>query len=354
MMLALIKAQVSAGLDISVLVHHHKTGLAYSETKELGANIYRLPIVAKLLFVPIALSAFLHLKKILRQTQPDVIHAHLPNATCFWLLFLPTAKKPKLILHWHSDVIGERPNLGIKLLYPFYRTFEKTLLRKADNIIVTSENYLQSSEPLQLFLNKCEVVPLGLDDSFAEANKAAEFNVGALCVGRLTYYKGHEYLIRAFSELENKTLPLTIVGGGEEQEHLKKLVGQLNLHHRVRFLGQVDDATLNSLIANCSFLVLPSIERTEAFGLVLLEAMRSAKACICTDVPGSGMSNVVQHQQTGLVVPHSDADALAKAMDYLVANPHTNYEFGAQGRKQFLKHFQVQCVEEQVRAIYAQ
>ena len=191
MMLALIKAQTKAGQDISVLVHHHKEGLPYGETKEFGANIYRLPIVAKLLFVPVALSAFLHLKKIMKQTQPDVIHAHLPNVTCFWLLLLPTTLKSKLILHWHSDVIGERPNLGIRLLYPFYRVFEKALLKKANRIIVTSENYLQSSEPLKLFLNKCEVVPLGLEDSHDDVRRAAGFDVGALCVCRLTYYKWH-------------------------------------------------------------------------------------------------------------------------------------------------------------------
>ena len=353
MMLALIKAQTSAGLNVSVLVHHHKTGSAYSETKEFGANIYRLPIVAKLLFVPIALSALWYLKRILKQTMPDVIHAHLPNATCFWLLFLPTTNKSKLILHWHSDVIGERPNLGIKLLYPFYRIFEIRLLRKAHSIIVTSENYLHSSEPLKLFLDKCEVIPLGLENYALDIKKESQFEVGALCVGRLTYYKGHEFLIRAFSILKHETLPLTIVGDGEERAKLKQIVNELGLQNRVRFLGQVDDATLNALIANCDFLVLPSIERTEAFGLVLLEAMRASKACVCTDVAGSGMSNVVQHEETGLVVSHSDAEALAQAIDYLATNPRANNEFGIQGRKRFLKQYQVQCVEEQVRAIYA-
>lgn len=352
MMLALIKAQISAGLDISILVHHHKTGLAYSETKEFGANIYRLPIVAKLLFVPIALSALWHLKRILQQTQPDVIHAHLPNVTCFWLLFLPATKKSKLILHWHSDVIGERPNLGIKLLYPFYRVFEKALLRKADSIIVTSENYLQSSQPLRCFLDKCEVVPLGIENRAVEGNKAAEFNVGALCVGRLTYYKGHEFLIRAFSILEPEALPLTIVGKGEESARLKQLVDELDLKHKVRFLEHVDDDFLHSLIANCEFLVLPSIERTEAFGLVLLEAMRARKACVCTDVTGSGMSNVVLHEKTGLVVRSSSSQALAEAIARLHENSSLREQFGKNGRNRFLSTFQVEQIEKRIREIY--
>ncbi|MBJ2130634.1 glycosyltransferase [Alteromonas sp. IB21] len=352
MMLALIKAQTKAGLDISVLVHHHKEGLPYGETKEFGANIYKLPIVAKLLFVPVALSAFWHLKKILKQTQPDVIHAHLPNVTCFWLLLLPTTLKSKLILHWHSDVIGERPNLGIKLLYPFYRVFEKALLRKANRIIVTSENYLQSSKPLKLFLNKCEVVPLGLEDSHDDVKRTAGFDVGALCVGRLTYYKGHEFLIRAFSEIKHEKIPLTIVGEGEERKRLELIVSELGLQNRVRFLGQIDDLTLNALIANCSFLILSSIERTEAFGLVLLEAMRAGKACICTDVRGSGMSNVVQHKRTGLIACHSNIESIAGTIDTLAFDPSLRERYGKSGRLRFLSKFQVKSVERQIWEIY--
>ena len=352
MMLALIKAQVNAGLNTSVLVHHHKTGVAFDKTEEFGAVVYRLPILAKVLFVPIALSALWHLKRILQQTQPDVIHAHLPNATCFWLLFLPTASKSKLILHWHSDVIGEWPNLGIKLLYPFYRIFEKALLRKADSIIVTSENYLQSSKPLAAFIDKCKVVPLGLEHTPDEINQAAEFNVGALCVGRLTYYKGHEYLIRSFSVLRNKELPLTIVGDGEERMKLKRIVDELGLQERVRFLGQVDDATLNSLIANCDFLVLPSIERTEAFGLVLVEAMRERKACVCTDVPGSGMSNVVQHEQTGLVARRANVECLAEAIETLAFDDKLREHYGENGRLLFYSHYQIKNVERQIWNIY--
>ena len=343
MMLALIKAQTSAGLDVSVLVHHHKTGLAFSEAKKFGANIYRLPI---------ALSAFWHLKRILKQTQPDVIHAHLPNVTCFWLLFLPATNKSKLILHWHSDVIGERPNLGIKLLYPFYRVFEKALLSKAHSIVVTSENYLHSSEPLKRFLSKCTVVPLGLEDNSTRLQETAGFEVGALCIGRLTYYKGHEYLIRAFSVLKNKKLPLTVVGDGEEYGKLTKIVDELGLQDRVRFLGQVDDTSLNTLLAHCSFLVLPSIERTEAFGLVLLEAMRESKACVCTDVTGSGMSNVVQHGHTGFVARCANVESLADAMDKLVLNEMLTHNFGTQGRVSFLAKYQIDKVERQIWDVY--
>lgn len=369
MMLALIKQQVAAGLSVSVLAHHHDPSKPYSKSQEFGAIIHRIPILGTLLFVPVAISGFWHLKRILKKQCVDIVHAHLPNVTCFWLLLLPRYKYKKLILHWHSDVIGTKPHWGLKLLYPIYRIFEKALLRRADNIIVTSHNYLTSSKPLAAFRDKCTVIPLGLEDTIELYGKSIDHsksvdgewedsmldngNVGGLCIGRLTYYKGHEFLIRAMSLLVDKQSTLSIVGTGEESAKLKALALKLGVNDKVRFLGHVDDTALNLLIHRCDFLVLPSIERTEAFGLVLLEAMRAGKACICTNVEGSGMSNVVEHEKTGLVVPHSDSHALAGAMARL-SNKTISDSYGELGRQRFVNAYQIDKIEVSIRALYFQ
>ena len=351
MMLSLIKEQVRNGLKVSVLVHHHNTGIDYSETIEGGAKIYRIPIWGKLLFVPLALSAYRHIKKIIKLQRPDIVHAHLPNVSCLWLLFLPKKTCSKLVLHWHSDVIGERPPLAIKLLYPLYRVFEKAILRRADKIIVTSDNYLETSKPLIDFKHKCTVVPLGLDDITLKENREADFEVGALCIGRLTYYKGHDYLLQAMAMVPNH-LPLTIVGSGDAYDRLTSLAKRLGITDRVRFLEHVDDIRLLTLISRCKFLVLPSIERTEAFGLVLLEAMRLGKACICTDVKGSGMSNVVQHLETGLVVEHANEVALAKAINTLHSDDALTLKLGTKGRERYLTQYHIEKVEALIRLMY--
>ena len=356
MMLALIDAQVKAGLAVSVFVHQHEKGMPFVKEQRKGALIYRTPIVAKLLFVPIALMALRHLRTAIKETNPNVLHAHLPNVTCFLLLFMKTAKHTPLILHWHSDVIGEKPHWAIKCLYPFYQFFERALLKRASRIIVTSENYLGSSAPLSAFKHKCVVIPLGLIDAEnqhqADCNTSMPSTINALCIGRLTYYKGHEYLLNAMAALPNIPLQLNIVGDGELRDKLQKQAMQAGLTHRVRFLGQVDDATLNELISHCAFLVLSSIERTEAFGLVLLEAMRAAKPCICTDVPGSGMSNVVIHNKTGLVVKHADVSALANALNELTNDRPLCERLGENGRQRFLSEFTVHRVEEATRRLY--
>lgn len=357
MMLALIKAQINAGLSVSAFVHQHKRGMPFTIEERYGARIYRTPIVGKLLFVPIALLAIFHLHKALKETRPDVIHAHLPNVTCFLLLVLKKAKQSPFIVHWHSDVIGERPNWGVKLLYPVYRVFEKALLTRASKVIVTSENYLKTSLTLEPFKHKCVVVPLGLEDTTLKnkkpnANNNNNCNSIALCIGRLTYYKGHRFLIEAMEKLKDSPLTLTIVGSGELLSHLQNQASYLNVERQVRFLGQVSDSALHNLIESCDFLVLPSIERTEAFGLVLLEAMRAGKPCICTDVPGSGMSEVVLHNETGLVVQHANSSSLTDAMEKLARDKKRCALYGLNGRERFLNHFTVSKVENLINALY--
>src|SRR5690606_16604154 len=113
-----------------------------------------------------------------------------------------------------------------------------------------------------------------------------------LSVGRLTYYKGHEVLIRAAAALEEAEI-LT-AGRGERRKTLEDLILRLGVGGRVRLFGPASEDELGELLESCHCLCLPSIERTEAFGLVLLEAMRAGRPCVVTDVPGSGMSWVVE------------------------------------------------------------
>ncbi|GGW82271.1 glycosyltransferase [Alteromonas halophila] len=351
MMLALMRAQQQSGLNVSAAVHQHEASTGYAEQEVAQCRIYRIPIQMVLLFVPVALTAYFYLRRIIRHEAPDILHCHMPNVTCFWLLFMPAARKLPWVVHWHSDVMGERPHGGIKLLYPVYRLFERALLKRAQSIVVTSQNYLASSEPLQAFRNKCTVVPLGLDDKALAARMSHKNNLQLLCVGRLTYYKGHRYLIEAIQKCDNHVM-LTIVGSGEENARLENQVQQHALDAQVRFLSGLSDEALEQELIDCDALVLPSIERTEAFGLVLLEAMRAGKACICTDVPGSGMSEVVVHNHTGLVVKRSDASSLTLAINQLQNNRDLCQRLGSEGRARFVERFEITQVEQQMREVY--
>lgn len=355
MMLALMKAQVKAGCKVSAIVHRHNVGEKYDYKQQFNCNIYWLPIVSIVLFVPLALSAPFYIARVIKREQPDVIHCHMPNLTCFWLLFLPAARRIPWVLHWHSDVIGERPLKAVKLLYPFYRLFEYALLKKASRIIATSKQYVEDSSALAPFQQKCCVVPLGLPLGplpSSTRERLPNNNVKLLCIGRLTYYKGHQYLLQALHAIKAGSQTLTIIGGGELASQLTLLSQQLGVDARTQFMGQVDDAQLRAALQECDILILPSIEKTEAFGLVLLEAMREGKPCICTDVKGSGMSEVIEHNVNGLVAKHADVESLARCIELLSNSETLRERLGHAGRLKFERTYSIDKVAASINEIY--
>ena len=354
-MLALMKAQVNAGHKLSAIVHQHNAASSYQFKRQFNCNIYTLPILTIILFVPIALSAPFYIHHIIKKEQPDVIHCHMPNLTCFWLLVLPAARRIPWVIHWHSDVIGAHPPKGIKLLYPVYRVFEKALLKKARAIIVTSESYLLDSKPLLPFIKKSRVIPLGLPvEPLPDTTQHADGIIKLLCVGRLTYYKGHTFLLQALKQINNSRIALSIVGTGELESQLKTEVINLGIASQVEFKGQLDDSELACVLNECDILILPSIEKTEAFGLVLLEAMRAGKPCICTDVPGSGMSEVIQHNVNGLVAKHSDATSLAQCILQMSASSELRHRLGQTGRQLFEQVYSIEKVSSNINKLYSE
>ena len=356
----LMSTQNSCGHQVSAVVHQHSASEKSAHEVDNGMSIYRMSIQSIVLFVPISVFAYFWLRKALNKENPEILHLHKPNATCFWLLFLPSARKLPWIVHWHSDVIGERPDRRVKILYPFYRVFEQWLLRRAAKVIVTSPNYLMSSTPLTKWRDKCEIVPLGVNirsdasasNDVEEEKKSSELQV--LCIGRLTYYKGHKYLIESISKAKEEgiVIHLDLVGDGDLKSICEQQVNDLNVQELVTFHGSVDQNCLNQLMARSHVVCLPSIERTEAFGLVLLEAMRAKKPCIVTNVPGSGLSFVVDHLKTGLVVEHSNAEALAEAFIHCTCHPHHLKDWGDSGYQKVETQFSLESIAKQIDKIY--
>lgn len=354
MLRELIDAQKRSGISVSAVVHHHQARQSFNIENSHSATLYRLPIMGQLLYVPLAITALYYLKIAIKREKPDVLHLHLPNATCFWLLMLPEARKIPWVVHWHSDVIGQRPDWRLKLFYPVYRLFEQAILAKSKWIITTSDRYRHTSEPLSKWHAKINSVPLGLIDKpqICKPTKDKLFTV--LCVGRLTYYKGQQFLVSAINALKKKNIVvrLKVVGSGESKDKLLAQVKKLNLEDCVEFHQGVSDEKLLTLIQGSTLLCLPSIERTEAFGLVLLEAMRAAKPCICTNVEGSGMSYVVEHEKTGLVVDAESVSALSEGIERFFLEPELIEQYGLAGRGRFLRCFTVEKTANEISEIY--
>lgn len=345
------------GHETSALVHQHQAGAKFTKEDREEGEVWRIPIQGTAVYVPISLKFPKHFNQALDSKSPDVLHLHMPNVSCFWALFSSKAKRVPWVVHWHSDVVGEKPDWRIRCLYPIYRIFERAVLNRAERILVTSPPYLKNSAALAGYVDKCRIVPLGIEDQTPNIAKvdSSDAPLKLLCVGRLTYYKGHSFLLDAVKQLSeiNEDVHLTVVGLGDLEKELKEYVSTHQLNSHVTFLGTVSNEELATQIANTDVLCLPSIEKTEAFGVVLLEAMRAGKPCLVTNVEGSGMSWVVENGQTGFVVQHSNSEAIAEVLIDTNRNRKQLLRMGTNGRTRYLREFTIEKVAAQIEEIYA-
>lgn len=348
-------AQAKNGHNVYVICHQAGFAKTSQYEKINKVSVARIRTFGELAHAPVSPEFIWRLRSAIHRFRPDVIHAHVPNISAFWLRFLP--KTCPLILHWHADVVASTIDKKMSRLYPIYKPWETWLLKRADRIICTSNAYLNTSPALRQWQKKCAVIPLGLDPermavsrkpSNSCAPKNARFSV--LSVGRFSYYKGFSYLIEAAKKISDTDF--IIVGDGPERRKLKQMINHCGLQNRVWLPGKVSRDELMHLFDHCDVFCLPSLERTEAFGMVLLEAMHFGKPLITTEIHGSGVNTVNMHKITGLQVPAADPQALAEAFLFLKNHPEVCLKMGKMGHARFNNHFDIQPVANRIETIY--
>jgi glycosyltransferase involved in cell wall biosynthesis len=351
----LLQALAPLGVKAIALVHRSTHGARSVEDNASSHRIVRAAVWFTMLFAPLSPAFPWQLQRLIREEAPELLHIHMPNLSAFWALLLPSARKLPWVVHWHADIPLSTQSLALRWVYrALYRPLERQLLQRAAVIIATSPPYLKSSPSLQLFRDKVSVVPLGLQPPVvvgdSQTDTASSRPLRLIAIGRLTYYKGFANLLHALGQCPGVTLDL--IGDGSERPVLAALAAAAGLGDRVTLHGALADEAVQRLLARADVLCLPSVERTEAFGMVLLEAMARGKACIATNVPGSGMPWVVQHEVTGLVVPPENIDALAQAIARLAANPMQMLRLGAAGKARFNELFQIEHSADAIIRIY--
>jgi len=286
--------------------------------------------------------------------KPDLLHLHVPNTSALAALLLPRARRLPWIVHWHADVPPDAQRRALRIAYRAYQPWERALLKRAQAIVATSQPYLDASLALAPWRDKVRVIPLGIAP-LAEAPSASAPawpapGLRVLAVGRLSYYKGFDVLLRALATLPQASLVL--VGQGECEADLRAAAQALGVASRVAFAGFVDDATLAAYYAHADVFCLPSLERTEAFGVVLLEAMRAGRALVASDVRGSGIGYVVRDGENGLLVAPGDARALAAALERLAADAVLRDALGAAGAARWQADFTLARAAQRTAALY--
>jgi len=285
-------------------------------------------------------------------SQHELIHLHMPDPMAALALFLVRPRVP-VVVHWHSDVIRQRKAMKL------YEPLQTWLLRRADAIIATSQAYADSSEPLRAWRSKVRVIPIGISDDRAPADVAAADMLRqrygsrriVFALGRMAYYKGFDVLIRAAAALPDDTVVL-IGGDGEMLPQLRAQVTSQGLGHKVRLLGHVQDGELAGYFLACDVFCMSSTVRSEAYGVVLLEAMMMGKPIIATDIVGSGVPWVNQHGLTGFNVPVGQPDELARLLSQLLADDALRARLGQAARERYLREFDAVLMTQHVVDLY--
>jgi len=351
---ALAEYCVGQGDTVAALVHQPPGAWGSSRDALSGVEVWRAGCLAAPVYTPISPAFPWLLARALRESAPQVLHLHLPNPSCFAALALPAARRLSWIVHWHADVPPDSPDWRLRFGYRAYRPFEQAMLARARAIVATSQAYLDASLALAPWRAKARVIPLGVDEASAAERDTSEWpatrGLRLLAVGRLSRYKGFDVLIDALAARADDTLLL--VGDGECAGELRERAQAKGIADRVRFAGEIDDARLASAYASADVFVLPSLDRGEAFGLVLLEAMRAGLPVVASAIPGSGVTSVVADGETGWLAPPGDAPALAAALARF-DDDALRTRFGAQGRARWKARFTLEQSARETRRLYA-
>lgn len=308
------------------------------------ARVIRFPTTFSLSSCPVSAALLFKYRSLVESF--DLLHYHFPWPFAETLQVLLPIKKPYVVTY-HSDIVKQN------VLKPFYRPFFKKFLANAEVVAVTSQNYLNTSEDLKPYVKKCEVIPLGIpdlplpdEDCIAHWKEAVGENF-LLFIGVLRYYKGLSVLLDA---LKGKPVPVVIAGDGPCRASLEAQSagnGLTSLH----FVGKVTEADKRALLKLSRGVVLPSNQRSEAFGIALLEGLAAGKPLISMEI-GTGTSFINQAGETGWVVRPNSPKLLRDAIEALFSDDLLVQKFSKAARSWFEQCFTSEKMGKKYQALY--
>lgn len=282
-------------------------------------------------------------------SDSDIVHYHGPWPTIDAVQLLRPPRVPTVMTH-HSDLVGRNP-----LLIPC-RFLQRLAVRQIDAVVATSTAYAKSSPVLRNCASTLATIPIGIDPSSvvwanAESVERIRRQVGKpfiLFVGVLRPYKGLGTLVEAARRSRH---PVIVAGDGPLRTTLERAAAELG-RDRLRLLGTVSAEERSAWLQASSGLVLPSEMRSEAFGVVLLEAAAHTRPQISTEI-GTGTSWVNVDGQTGFVVPPRDPRALAAAIDRLCSDAKLARRLGENALRRFNECFTRDRMVDAYMGLYA-
>jgi glycosyltransferase involved in cell wall biosynthesis len=336
-------SQLRESVDLEVVVANDSRHRI--EERIDGVQVSRIPTISVLASTPVCPGMIARI----RASRADIVHIHLPNPLAI-LSYLASGYGGRLLVTYHSDTVRQ------KRLATLFEPFLHAALRRSSAIIATSPDYLRTSAVLAHHLDRCHVIPYGIAlDRFEHCDTDAVLKLRqeygerlVLSTGRLVYYKGFEYLIRAMIHVRGK---LIIIGDGPLRAKLQALIDSLDLHKKVILAGQVQNDQIVPYYHAADVFALASVERSEAFGIVQIEAMSAGLPVVNTALD-SGVPFVSLDGQTGLTVPPANPDALSAAINRLLDEPRLRQSFGDAARRRARQQFSLEAMTSRTLGLY--
>lgn len=330
------------GMDVTVVCSSDRP---WTRVERIGpVRVIRVSTFGRIARAPLSPSMALWLRRL----KPDILHFHHPNPTGELACLIARPRCP-IVLTYHSDIVRQR-NLLKLYRYPLRR-----FLRRVDRILITSPAMLEGNAFLEPHRNRCEVLPLGIRATdLAETDRSREVAARlrrshpgpiVLFVGRMRPYKGLPVLIEAMAQVEGT---LVLVGRGETEDQIRGKLRRDGMQERVVLAGDVPATDLSGYYRAADVFVLPSIDRSEALGLAMIEAMHCGVPVISTRL-GTGTSHVNLDGVTGLEVTPRDVGELARAIRWILGNPESTKRMGEAGRERAREFSETSMVERTAR-----
>jgi glycosyltransferase involved in cell wall biosynthesis len=272
-------------------------------------------------------------RDLLRQIQPDILHAHY--ASGYATLGRLAGFHPYVVSVWGSDIFDFAQKSRI------HRRIVVANLKSADRVCSTSQ--VMADEIRLCCQRDIDVTPFGVDcERFrpgSPSNRENEFVVGIVKALEPKY--GIEYLIRGFAIFSKrnthmKKLRLMIAGDGSLRDSLRCLARDLHIDTQTIFLGFVPHERVPEILSRVSVFVAPSV--SESFGVAVLEASASGLPVVVSKI--GGLPEVVRDRITGILIPPRDPAAIADALEELLKDDQLRSRLGANGRNYILENYE--------------
>lgn len=348
---SLARSQAELGCRVRVICLDHERGRPTRVEGDGPVEVVRLRRAASLL----KLDHCPDLSRALEDSGADLVHLHTPNPSMILGLMLSGDRRPLVVSH-HSDVVKQR------LRRLLFGPVERACYDRARLVLAMSPPYIAGSASLRHCGGRLGVLPIGLDlapyldpspEVVARAAALRRSAPGPLwfSCGRLVYYKGFETAMHALRRVPGTWL---IAGTGPLRSRLGRLAARLGVADRVRFLGRLaGDEDLAAHYRAADAFWFPSNARSEAYGLVQVEAMAGGCPVINAAIPDSGVPWVSRHDESGLTVPVGDPAAFADAARRLLEEPGLRDRLAAGARSRAVTEFGREAMGRRSLSLYS-